>query len=180
LPCLWDWSIFFDVAMPDLFYDSIQTKMGRLSIAVDGQGRVCFVGFDNGEAILRGFRLVPARGRCDEAKNQLADYINGRRRSFTLEYVKAGTEFRKRVFAAIVSVPYGDVITYAELARRIGRPRAARAVGRALGTNRIAIVVPCHRVVPASGGAGGYRWGGHIKEMLLALERGRSDAAGRP
>jgi AraC family transcriptional regulator of adaptative response/methylated-DNA-[protein]-cysteine methyltransferase len=78
--------------------------------------------------------------------------------------------FRRRVWDALRAIPLGQTRTYAELASAVGRPRAARAVGRACAANPVALLVPCHRVVPAAGGAGGYRWGSARKRALLRAE----------
>jgi AraC family transcriptional regulator of adaptative response/methylated-DNA-[protein]-cysteine methyltransferase len=82
----------------------------------------------------------------------------------------AGTEFQRRVWAALREVPSGETVTYAELARRIGRPAAVRAVAGACAANPAAVVVPCHRVVRSDGGLGGYRWGVERKAALLEVE----------
>ena len=82
-----------------------------------------------------------------------------------------GTDFQRRVWAALTEIPRGETRTYGEVAARLGRPTAARAVARACATNPVAVVVPCHRVVPAAGGVGGYRWGTERKRRLLAGEK---------
>jgi methylated-DNA-[protein]-cysteine S-methyltransferase len=86
----------------------------------------------------------------------------------------AGTEFQKRVWAELVRIPYGETVSYAELAKRVGSPGGARAVGRANATNPIAIIVPCHRVIGADGSLTGYAYGEEMKRSLLDLERGQS------
>ena len=107
--------------------------------------------------------------RCDEARRQLDEYFAGKRRRFDLPLAPAGTDFQRRVWRALLEIPYGEAISYGELARRVGKPRAARAVGAANGANPIAIIIPCHRVVGASG-IGGYAGGLNIKRHLLSLE----------
>ena len=82
-----------------------------------------------------------------------------------------GTDFQKRIWHALQSIPEGQTRTYGEIAASTGNPGAARAVGQACGANRLAVLVPCHRAVPASGGMGGFRWGVHWKEWLLQIER---------
>jgi O-6-methylguanine DNA methyltransferase len=81
-----------------------------------------------------------------------------------------GSDFQQRVWSALNTIPRGSVRTYAEVADEVGAPRAARAVGRACGTNPVSIIVPCHRVVPATGGIGNYGWGPTRKRTLLARE----------
>ncbi len=106
----------------------------------------------------------------DALERQLGDYFAGQRRRFDLPLLLAGTPFQEKVWRALLSVPYGETISYAELAGRVGSPGGSRAVGRANGDNRIAIVVPCHRVVRADGSLGGYSGGLDRKRRLLALE----------
>jgi methylated-DNA-[protein]-cysteine S-methyltransferase len=106
------------------------------------------------------------------ARQQLAEYFAGRRRAFELPLDVRGTEFDRSVWEALGAVAYGDTVTYGQLARSIGHPRAARAVGAALGRNPLAIVVPCHRVVAAGGGLGGFGGGLARKRLLLAGEAG--------
>jgi AraC family transcriptional regulator of adaptative response/methylated-DNA-[protein]-cysteine methyltransferase len=101
---------------------------------------------------------------------QLGDYFAGRRRAFDLPLDYPGSPFQRRVWDALRRIPYGETRTYAELARDIGVPGAARAVGRANGANRLAIVIPCHRVIAAGGGLGGYGGGLWRKLRLLELE----------
>lgn len=107
--------------------------------------------------------------RFDTARRQLDEYFAGKRRCFDLPLAPMGTVFQRRVWRALTDIPFGETITYGELARRVGRPRAARAVGAANGANPIAIIIPCHRVVAASD-IGGYAGGLEIKRRLLALE----------
>jgi AraC family transcriptional regulator of adaptative response/methylated-DNA-[protein]-cysteine methyltransferase len=100
--------------------------------------------------------------------SQLGEYFAGGRRAFDLPLAYPGSPFQQRVWDALLRIPYGETRTYAELARELGAPGAARAVGRANGANRIAIVVPCHRVIAADGGLGGY--GGGLWRKLRLLE----------
>lgn len=105
-----------------------------------------------------------------EAVHQLNEYFSGKRRAFNLAIAPAGTEFQRQVWLALAQIPYGEVISYAELARAVGRPHAFRAVGQANGANPIPIIVPCHRVIAANGTIGGYGGGLRTKRELLALE----------
>ena len=103
-------------------------------------------------------------------ESQLAEYFEGRRRAFDLPVDAPGSAFQERVWAELSAIPYGATISYRELAARVGEPAASRAVGRANGSNRLAIVIPCHRVVAADGGLGGYGGGLPAKLLLLDLE----------
>lgn len=116
----------------------------------------------------------------DEVTRQLAAYFAGQRTRFDLTLSLAGTPFQQRVWATLREIPYGETITYGQLAERVGRPAAARAVGLANGRNPIGIIVPCHRVVGANGGLTGYGGGLARKEYLLSLERRYVLADGHP
>jgi methylated-DNA-[protein]-cysteine S-methyltransferase len=105
-----------------------------------------------------------------EARAQLQAYFAGELRGFELPLAAEGTPFQQRVWRALCDIPYGETISYGELARRIGQPAAARAVGLANGQNPIAIVVPCHRVIGANGSLTGYGGGLERKRWLLAHE----------
>jgi methylated-DNA-[protein]-cysteine S-methyltransferase len=105
------------------------------------------------------------------AASQLDAYFRGELTSFDLPLSLAGTQFQRSVWAALQSIPYGETISYGELARRIGQPSASRAVGLANGRNPVAIVVPCHRVIGADGSLTGYGGGMDRKRFLLALEQ---------
>jgi O-6-methylguanine DNA methyltransferase len=106
----------------------------------------------------------------DDAEGELRDFLAGRRTTFDLPIEMPGSAFQESVWTALAGIPYGETISYAELARRVGVPAGSRAVGRANGSNRIAIVVPCHRVVGTGGGLGGYGGGLVAKQWLLTLE----------
>jgi len=108
-----------------------------------------------------------------EAVAQLRAYFAGERRDFDLALDPRGTPFQRRVWNELCRIPYGETISYGELARRVQSPRAARAVGLANGQNPLPIVVPCHRVIGAGGDLVGYGGGLDIKDKLLALERGQ-------
>ena len=105
------------------------------------------------------------------AAAQLAEYFAGTRTRFDLPLAPVGTEFQRRVWAATSAIPFGETATYGEIARKIGAPNAARAVGGALNRNPLAIVVPCHRVVGSAGKLTGYDGGVDRKAFLLTLER---------
>lgn len=109
---------------------------------------------------------VPLR----QAGAQLDDYFCGRRTTFDLPLAPAGTPFQRSVWLALAGIGYGERITYAELARWVGRPTALRAVGQAVGANPLPIFYPCHRVVASDGGLGGYSGGPAAKQQLLTLE----------
>jgi methylated-DNA-[protein]-cysteine S-methyltransferase len=108
---------------------------------------------------------------------QLSAYFAGELTRFDLRLAPEGTEFQRRVWSALAEIPYGETLTYGQLAARLGQPTASRAVGLANGRNPVSIVVPCHRVIGADGSMTGYGGGLERKRYLLALEQGTGDAA---
>lgn len=124
-----------------------------------------------GKVDMRGeFR---ATALTNMAANQLLEYLSGKRREFDLPLLIEGTKFQRDVYEALLCVPYGGTTTYAELAAAAGSPRASRAVGTVMHNNKLAILVPCHRVVAANG-LGGYAYGPRTKQFLLDLEKRHS------
>lgn len=105
------------------------------------------------------------------ARLQLDEYFAGERKTFELNLAAPGTRFQERVWRALCEIPYGSTRSYGELATAVGSPGASRAVGSANGRNPIAVIIPCHRVVAADGGLGGYGGGLDRKQLLLNLER---------
>ncbi len=111
------------------------------------------------------------------AERELAEYFAGNRTSFGLPLDAAGTEFQKKVWSALSTIPYGATRSYGELARQIGAPKASRAVGAANGRNPLSIVVPCHRAIGSNGALTGFAGGLETKRYLLSLEASRARAA---
>lgn len=105
-----------------------------------------------------------------EASRQIEQYIDGKLKSFELPILLKGTPFQKRVWSALMRIPFGQTASYSGIAHTIGHPNAVRAVGTANGRNQIAIIIPCHRVIAKSGAIGGYSAGIEKKKILLALE----------
>jgi methylated-DNA-[protein]-cysteine S-methyltransferase len=114
------------------------------------------------------------RGAVAEAVRQLSEYFAGGRKEFELPLAPEGTDFQRAVWQRLREIPYGQTISYGELARRVGNPKASRAVGSANGANPIPIVIPCHRVISADGKLGGFGGGLPVKKALLALETAQS------
>lgn len=113
-----------------------------------------------------------ARAHAERGRQELREYLAGRRTFFTVAVDLGGVgEFQSRVLAAALRIPFGEVDSYSALARRVGHPRAARAVGNALGANPVPVIVPCHRIVRGDGTWGHYAFGGAMKTQLLRLER---------
>lgn len=107
----------------------------------------------------------------DHAVVRLDEYFAGRRQAFDVPLLFAGTEFQKRVWNALLAIPYGETVSYAEMARRIGMPKAVRAVANANGANAVSIFVPCHRVIGSDHTLTGYGGGLSVKKYLLKLEQ---------
>jgi methylated-DNA-[protein]-cysteine S-methyltransferase len=151
--------------MRDVYYAELESALGTLSFACDSDGRLLELNFGPSAA------AAPMDDRrCEHVKDQLAAYLEGKRTTFDLALAPAGTPFQRRVWKGLTDIPYGQVISYGELARRIGMPGAARAVGQANGANPIPIVIPCHRVIAANGTIGGFSSGLAIKRQLLSHE----------
>ena len=159
-------------------YRKLDSPIGPLMIAGDNDG-LRFVLFATHER--RGQRGVnpepdwePDRGGLKEARRQLTAYFAGKLRDFDLPVAPDGTAFQRSVWGQLQHIPYGETISYGELARRLGNPKAVRAVGLANGSNPISIVIPCHRVIGSNGSLVGYGGGLPVKQALLSLERGQS------
>jgi methylated-DNA-[protein]-cysteine S-methyltransferase len=150
------------------FTTLIASPVGPLRIVVDATYRLEAIHF-HGDRV-RAYDAVESRPRCAHVVRQLDEYFRGDRSCFDCELVLDGTPFQCRVWRELISIPYGRTTSYGELARRIGRPRAMRAVGQANGANRIPIVIPCHRVIASGGGLGGFGVGLDIKRTLLEIE----------
>jgi methylated-DNA-[protein]-cysteine S-methyltransferase len=161
----------------DVAYDLTDSPIGTLLVAASERG-LCLISFDpepdrEAEALARAFgaRVLRSPRPVDEVRRELDEYFAGRRREFDLPVdLTPVPTFQREVLAELARVPYGSLETYGGLAARVGRPRAARAVGGALNRNPVPIVVPCHRVVGASGSLTGYGGGLERKEWLLAAE----------
>jgi methylated-DNA-[protein]-cysteine S-methyltransferase len=164
-------------ARPTVYWCAIRTPIGRLLVAASESGLVR-VSFPQSEAsFVADLRtrlntdVVRSAARTADIVHQLRAYFAGERRTFDVRVDLSGlTPFHRRVLAAAASVPAGQVVSYGEIARRIGRPGGSRAVGQALGRNPVPIVIPCHRVIAAGGRIGGYGGGLTIKRKLLRLE----------
>jgi methylated-DNA-[protein]-cysteine S-methyltransferase len=153
-------------------YSVMETEIGDLTLVGDGEELTGLYMQDH-----RHRPPIAPGGRRDdaafaEARGQVAEYLAGERREFDLPLRMQGTEFQQEVWRGLLEIPYGETLSYGELAARIGRPGASRAVGLANGRNPISIVVPCHRVIGSSGALTGYGGGMERKRHLLDLEAG--------
>jgi len=166
-----------DAGLLDAAYDLTESPIGTLLLAASDRG-LCRVSFTpdieaTRERLARDFgpRVLRASKPVDRARRELDEYFEGRRTAFDLELdLRAAPEFHVQVLHELATVPYGQVTTYGTLAKRVGHPTAARAVGVVMNRNPIPIVLPCHRVIGANGSLVGYGGGLDVKERLLRLE----------
>ncbi len=163
-------------AADEIRYALLPSPIGDLLAGATRDG-LCLLEF--AEALNPGVLPGTARGRGDgpaqrvlrQLRSELDGYFSGRRRAFEIPLAMRGTPFQIEVWRELVKIPYGMTSSYAEIARRVGRRKATRAVGQANGRNGIVILVPCHRVVSSDGSLGGYSAGLDRKRYLLDLER---------
>lgn len=152
----------------------MESPLGEILLVANPQGdALCGLYLERQKYFPAGadqWRETPKLPVLRDAVVQLREYFAGGRRQFDLALAPAGTPFQRGVWSAIGRVPFGETITYGELARRCGRPSAVRAVGAATGRNPITIVIPCHRIVGSDGTLTGYAGGLDRKRSLLALE----------
>lgn len=160
-----------------VYTHSFDTPVGTLHCCVDKQGRVLYVGYVAAPLSSSEVTVSENKYACGELEYQLAAYFAGELTEFTLELRLDGTTFQKAVWSRILRIQYGQTMSYGEIAQKIGRKDAARAVGNAVAANPVAIVVPCHRVIPQSGGVGSYSArlatedsGARTKRYLLDME----------
>lgn len=173
-----------------LYRKEIMTPCGPLTLLCDGRAltavrfgreadgaataKAAQAGAEMFEKVMPTQQTQEARAAqeiLEQAAREIGEYFEGKRRAFTVPTAAAGTPFQQAVWNALKEIPYGETRTYGEIARRIGHPRASRAVGQANNRNPLPIVVPCHRVIGASGALTGYAGGLAVKERLLELER---------
>jgi methylated-DNA-[protein]-cysteine S-methyltransferase len=161
----------------DVAYDLVDSPIGSLLVATSPRG-LCRISYDADPereveqlAGAFGIRVLRSPKPIDAARRELDEYFEGKRHSFDLPVdVALLADFNRRVLRELARVPYGEVVTYGELAARAARPRAARAVGMVMNRNPLPIVLPCHRVIGANGKLTGYAGGLERKETLLRLE----------
>jgi AraC family transcriptional regulator, regulatory protein of adaptative response / methylated-DNA-[protein]-cysteine methyltransferase len=163
----------------------LESPLGPLVAGVT-DGGVCLLEFSDRQKLeaqldslqQRFGRVLPgSHPLLDQLRSELAEYFAGSRHEFTVPLVYPGTPFQVQVWEALRGIPYGETYSYEKLARSIGVPGAQRAVGHANGQNRLAVLIPCHRVVNKDGKLGGYGGGLWRKQLLLELERGEQTAS---
>jgi O-6-methylguanine DNA methyltransferase len=164
--------------MPEIFFlTHYHSPLGTYVLGSSKKGVVCVKTEDRSKAYLsrwegEGIELKERGEHNLRLISQLDAYFAGKLREFTIPLDLRGTSFQRRVWDLLCGIPWGETRSYGEIAKAAGRPKAARAVGRAVGTNPVSIVVPCHRVIGSDGTLTGYGGGLHRKEALLKLEGG--------
>lgn len=155
------------------YFKTIWSPVGELTLVADERGLAAILWEDDrpgrvrlGVPIENGDHPVLV-----ETERQLGEYFAGERRTFDVPLSFAGTDFQKRVWAALLAIPFGETRSYGEIAHQLGAPGASRAVGAANGRNPISIIAPCHRVVGSNGKLTGFAGGLEAKAFLLELER---------
>jgi len=156
----------------DVRYDVTESPVGELFLASTDRGlcRISYRVEGQEEELARVYGLRVLRLPLDEVRRELDQYFEGQRREFDLPLDLRVAPFHEAVLHELARVPYGRTETYGSLAAKVGRPRAARAVGTVMNRNPIPIVLPCHRIVGANGSLTGYAGGLHVKRALLELE----------
>lgn len=154
-------------------YKTIPSPVGQLKLVATDEGlaAVLWENDDPKRVPLGPLVENPRHPVLREAERQLQDYFAGKLKKFSLKCAFAGTPFQKEVWAALLTIPFGETRTYAQIAGQIGRPKAVRAVGAANGRNPLSIIAPCHRVIGTNGRLTGFAGGLEVKAHLLGLER---------
>jgi methylated-DNA-[protein]-cysteine S-methyltransferase len=153
------------------YFSTFKTPAGKFSVAVNTEGSIVATAFGDKKALqgrIKGVTLSPDSRKTAAARKQVEAWFMGRRQDFSVSLSPAGSPFQKKVWAALVRIPFGKTASYGEIARAIGS--APRAVGRANATNPICLIVPCHRVIGADGTLTGFAFGEDVKRKLLAFE----------
>ncbi len=149
------------------YIKQIHTKLGNIAI-VEENNKIITIEINKKIEEEMAQKETPL---LKETEKQLLEYLEGRRKTFTVPLNPKGTKFMKQVWTALQEIPYGEVRTYGQIAQTVGKPKAARAVGMANHRNPIPIIIPCHRVIGSNGKLVGYALGMEMKEFLLKLER---------
>lgn len=145
----------------------IDTPLGMMRIVGNNEG-IAFIDF------LKEDEVVPNKGvppSLTEAANEMIEYFDGKRKEFTIRSIAKGTAFQEKVWSELLKIKYGETASYADIANRIGNPKAVRAVANANARNPLSIIVPCHRIIGSNGKLTGYAGGLWRKEWLLSREK---------
>lgn len=156
-----------------LAYKKIDSPVGKLTLVASHKGLVAVLWENDKPGRVRLGELIEENDHSVliRAERQLSEYFTGRRKNFSVPLDVRGTHFQRSVWEALLAIPFGETRTYGQLAKHLGSPQAARAVGAANGRNPISIIVPCHRVIGSSGKLTGFAGGLEAKERLLHMEQ---------
>jgi len=152
-------------------YAWLDTAIGKLLLTADADEMTTVIFPDKTGEVDLSTRVECGEGVLEHCATQLREYFDGSRQQFDLPLAPAGTEFQRSVWQALLEIPYGETVTYAWVAKHVGRPTAYRAVGAANGQNPIPIIIPCHRVVGSDGSLTGFGGGLMLKRALLQIEQ---------
>lgn len=156
------------------FYDTFPTPVGDFSVALNTSGSVIASAFGGLPELRERFmadEIEHNPTRAEPVRREITEYFAHKRTSFTVALAPSGTPFQQSVWAALQRIPLGETRSYGELAAELGKPDAARAIGRANATNPICLIIPCHRVIGGDGSLTGYVFGEELKRQLIAHER---------
>lgn len=160
----------------DIYYAFTDIPLGEILIASNGS-EICYLCFTDGdrENVLADLKqLMPHKiykESTDELISRVVSALVEGKGEYDFPLSLSGTEFQQKVWKTLLEIPFGEKVTYKDIALRLGMPKAVRAIGTAIGQNRIALLVPCHRVVRSTGALAGYRWGIERKKTLLEWEQ---------
>ncbi len=156
-----------------MYYTKFNTRFCEVILAGDEKG-LAHLHLNTGE----GSRQFKIQDHWEfnshfftDIKTQVLEYLDGKRKTFSVPLNPVGTKFQKKVWARLGNIPYGSIVSYGDIAKKLGNSKASRAVGAANGKNPIPLIIPCHRVVGANGSLTGFAHGLNIKEKLIALEK---------
>jgi methylated-DNA-[protein]-cysteine S-methyltransferase len=154
------------------FYKTIKSPVGELKLVASDKGLTAILWENDDPKRIKLDALEENKNHpiLLETERQLKDYFAGKLKKFTIKLDFVGTEFQKKVWAALLTIPFGETRTYGQIAKQIGHPKAVRAVGAANGKNPISIIAPCHRVIGANGKLTGFAGGLEVKALLLDIE----------
>ncbi|NQU67018.1 MAG: methylated-DNA--[protein]-cysteine S-methyltransferase [Candidatus Marinimicrobia bacterium] len=162
-----------------IHYSILKTRFGDITLASVQEG-VCYIGLPDSDPEemkswcrkhLMEDEFVLSREWSFSAEKQILEYFEGRRQQFTFPVFHLNTVFRKTVLDAVAQIPYGETASYGDIAKKINKPKASRAVGSANATNPLPLIYPCHRVIAGDGTLGGYGGALELKQALIDLER---------
>lgn len=156
-----------------LYFYELETIVGTIFIIKSEKGlRSIEIIKENFEALNKKYKLIENKGKCQDEINQIIEFFSGNRKEFNLTFDIEGTDFRKKVWKELLKIPYGEIRSYSDIAKAIGRAKAVRAIGQANKANPIPIIIPCHRVIGKNKKLLGYA-GNHtdIQEKLINFEK---------